>query len=48
MDKEIILTVKLSNEEVDMFEQAKALSGLRSSTEFIRLAVKEYLSSKNK
>jgi hypothetical protein len=48
MDTELILTVKLTNDEVEMFEKAKALSGLRSSAEFIRLAVKEYFLAKTK
>lgn len=48
MDKELILTVKLTNDEVDMFEQAKSLSGLRSSSEFVRLVINEYLIAKTK
>lgn len=44
MDKELALSVKLENKEVEDFDEAKTLSGIRSNSEFIRFLISFYLS----
>lgn len=40
---EYYLSVKLTGSEVDIFEQAKDKSGIRSAAEFVRYLIKQYL-----
>lgn len=44
MDKEIALSVRLEDKEVEDFDRAKSLSGIRSNSEFIRFLINFYLS----
>jgi hypothetical protein len=46
MDKELVLYVRLEGDEVDSFEQGKALSGLRTNTEYVRFLIKSYVADK--
>lgn len=42
MTKSTILSIKLENDEVKRFEEAKASSGIRTNSEFVRFLVSYY------
>lgn len=42
MEKELVLNIRLTGTEVDVYELAKEKTGIRSNSEFIRFLVSQY------